>query len=82
MWAGMLLINGPSQGVATMAWTPTELLRIEAIEAKMNQMQTAMNNLATKRQLLQLLNIRQAEIEQLKTDYAALEQRVHDLENP
>jgi len=65
-----------------MAWTPTELLRIEAIEAKMNQMQTAMNNLATKRQLLQLLNIRQAEIEQLKTDYAALEQRVHDLENP
>jgi len=41
-----------------------------------------MNNLATKRQLLQLLNIRQAEIEQLKTDYAALEQRVHDLENP
>ena len=65
-----------------MAWTPTELLRIEAIEAKMNQMQTAMNNLATKRQLLQLLNIRQAEIEQLKTDYAALEQRVHNLENP
>lgn len=62
-------------------FTISENRRIEAIETKLNELQTAANNLATKRQLKELLNIRQAEIEQLKEEVALLKTRVTALEN-
>jgi polyhydroxyalkanoate synthesis regulator phasin len=54
--------------------------RLKAIEVKLNEVQTAMNNLATKRQMKGLLNIRQSEIEDLKTRVAALEAQVAALQ--
>ena len=64
-----------------MAWTETELKRIEAIELKLNDIQIALNNLATVRQLKEYINLRQSEINNLKNEVAALEQRIIDLEN-
>ncbi len=54
--------------------------RIEATEAVVNDMQTAVNNLASKSTLNSLLNIRQAEIDDLTTRVTALESRVSVLE--
>lgn len=42
------------------------LQRIEMIEQKLDEMQVAMNNLASKSQMKALLNIRQSEIEELQ----------------
>lgn len=64
-----------------MAWTATEELRIQRIEQKLNDVQTALNNVAPKRMVKSLSNIRQAEIDDLKTAIAELTQRVTDLEN-
>lgn len=59
-----------------MAWTETEEKRIQAIESAINDLQTALNALATKAQLKQLLNIRQSEIEDLKARVASLESQI------
>ena len=64
-----------------MALTNEQLqTRIEAIEEVLNNVQTALNNLANKAQLKALLNIRQAEIEQLKIDVASLKTQVAALQ--
>ena len=47
-----------------MAFTAAEEKRILAIETKLNDVQDALNLLATKKQLKSLLNIRQNEIEE------------------
>lgn len=64
-----------------MAFTASEERRIRAIELKLNDIQTALNNLATREQLKQLLNIRQSEITELQEKVVELEQRILDLEN-
>ena len=64
-----------------MAFTESESRRIRAIELKLNDIQTALNNLATREQLKQLLNIRQSEITELQEKIEELEQRIVDLEN-
>jgi predicted nuclease with TOPRIM domain len=64
-----------------MATTDQLLLRIEVIEAKLNDVQTAINNLASKQQLKQLLNIRQTEIDDLKVRVTSLEGRLTVLES-
>lgn len=55
--------------------------RIVAIENKLNQIQIAMNKLATKAQMKALLQIRQSEIDDLQTEVADLKVRVADLES-
>lgn len=55
--------------------------RFLAIERKLNEIQTAINNLASKAQMKALLNIRQSEIEDLQTRVSTLESKVTILEN-
>lgn len=55
--------------------------RIIAIEAVVNDLQTAVNLLATKAMLKQLVNIRQAEMDNLTTRVAALESAVKLLQS-
>ncbi len=64
-----------------MAFTASEELRIQAIESAINDLQVALNKLATKQQMKQLTNIRQSEIEDLKTRVAALESQVQTLQS-
>lgn len=64
-----------------MSFTATEAKRIEAIEQAINDLQQALNALATKAQLKQLTGIRQAEIEDLKARVTALETQVSILQN-
>lgn len=54
--------------------------RVEVIEAKLNEIQLALNALATKAQLKQLVNIRQAEIEDLKVRVTSLESQIQALQ--
>lgn len=63
-----------------MSWTQTEENRIQAIEAKLNELQLALNALATKAQLKQLVNIRQSEIEDLKQRVSSLESQIQALQ--
>lgn len=63
-----------------MAFTAAEELRIQAIESAINDLQVALNKLATKQQMKQLTNIRQSEIEDLKTRVTALESQVQTLQ--
>lgn len=55
--------------------------RLLAIETKLNEMQVAINKLATKVQLKSLTNIRQNEIDNLQTRVAALESQIVILQN-
>jgi hypothetical protein len=64
-----------------MAFSASDELRIQAIEKAVNDLQTALNALATKAQMKQLLNIRQSEIEDLKTRVAALESEIQILQS-
>ena len=59
-----------------MALTATEALRIQAIENKLNDLQTALNNVASKKQMKALTQIRQAEIEDLKQRVTTLESEI------
>ena len=54
--------------------------RIETIEDTLNDMQDAVNNLATKAQLKQLTNIWQSEITDLQDRVTALESQVATLQ--
>lgn len=54
----------------------TLLDRIEAIELAMNDLQTALNALATKAQLKSFVNIRQSEIDDLRERVASLEAQI------
>ena len=55
--------------------------RILALEEKMNDMQTALNKLATKAQLTSVLNIRQNEIKQLQEEVESLKTQVAALQD-
>lgn len=55
--------------------------RIEAIENKLNEIQVALNNLATKKQLNQSVNVRQSEITDLQTRVSDLESEVQTLQS-
>jgi len=59
-----------------MSFNNAENNRILLIEEVLNQLQTAVNNLISKKQLQQLMLIRQEEIEALKTRMTALETQV------
>jgi polyhydroxyalkanoate synthesis regulator phasin len=50
--------------------------RIEALELAMNDVQTALNNLVSKRQMKALLNIRQSEIDALQKQVASLQEQI------
>jgi len=63
-----------------MALTESEALRIIKIEEKLNEIQTAINNLASRKQMKQILNLRQSEIDELKSRVAALESQVSILQ--
>ena len=62
-------------------WSDAEELRIKNLEEAVNKQSTAINNLASKQQLRQLLLIRQAEIDTLKTRVAALESQIEILQS-
>lgn len=65
-----------------MSLTNDQLLqRIVAMENMMNNIQTALNNLASKNQLKQLLQIRQSEINTLQETIIHLTARITALEN-
>ena len=67
-----------------MALSQNEATAIEnrflVIERKLDEIQVALNNLATKSQMKALLNIRQSEIEDLGTRVSTLESKVQVLE--
>lgn len=64
-----------------MSFSDAEELRIEAIEELLNQVQTAIKNLASKAQFTQFTLIRQAEIDALTTRVTALESQLALLQN-
>jgi hypothetical protein len=64
-----------------MAFTDAEEIRIQAIETCLNNLQTAVNNLSTRKMVKALANVREqeiidinAEITTLKTQIAILQQ--------
>lgn len=59
-----------------MALTTAETERIEAIETMLNNLQTAISNLASKQQIRQLILIKQQEIDELTARVASLESQV------
>jgi len=63
-----------------MAWSSEETARVQAIETKINEMQVAINKLASRAQLKQLLNIRQSEIQELQQTVADLQSQVEALQ--
>jgi polyhydroxyalkanoate synthesis regulator phasin len=64
-----------------MAWTDSETARVVAIEELLNQVQTAIQNLASKAQMRQLLLLKQAEVDALTTRVASLEAQLTVLQN-
>lgn len=56
-----------------MALTDTELLRVAAIEAKLNQLQTASNNLATRKELKNLLALLENTLTEIREDLTQIE---------
>lgn len=63
-----------------MSLSNDELLqRIVEIESFLNNVQTALNNLATKKQLTQLVNIRQNEIIALQKQVQDLQEQIDNL---
>lgn len=59
-----------------MAWTDAENQRINAIELMLNKIQTAINNLASQKQLRSIVALKQNEINDLTSRVVALEQQV------
>jgi len=70
--------------MANKTWTQSEfetlILRIEAIENALNDMQTAVNNVATKGQMKALLTLRQNEIDDLQSRVESLEAQIKVLQ--
>ena len=64
-----------------MAWTDAETIRIETIEDIINKLQIAINNLASKKQMQQLLLLKQNEINSLIERITALESQITILQN-
>jgi polyhydroxyalkanoate synthesis regulator phasin len=64
-----------------MAWTDAETNRIEAIEDMLNKLQVAINNLASKKQMQQLLLLKQNEIDSLTQRVVTLESQITLLQN-
>ena len=56
-----------------MAWTVAETTRVDTIEDTLNEAQVAITNLMTKRQMRQLLAIKQQEVDALTVRVTALE---------
>ena len=56
-----------------MSLTDTERLRVEAIERKLNELQTASNNLATRKELKNLLALLERTILEVQTDLTQIE---------
>lgn len=64
-----------------MALTAAEEARIDAIEKVLNELQIAINNLVSKRQVNMLLLVKQDEIDTLKTRVDQLETQLTTLQN-
>lgn len=65
-----------------MALTNSQLLdRIVEIEETINTLQTALNNLASKKTMNQILAIKQKEIEDLKSRVTSLESQISILQS-
>lgn len=54
--------------------------RIEALETKVNEIQIALNNLATRKQLNASMLVRQNEIDELKQKVTSLETQIQALQ--
>ena len=59
-----------------MAFTETEELRIRAIETRINEIQLALNNVASRRMIKAFTNIRQQEVNDLLKRIESLEAQV------
>jgi predicted nuclease with TOPRIM domain len=57
------------------------LVRIETIETKLNEMQTAMNNLVSRSQMKALTNVRQSEVVDLQARVETLESEIAILQD-
>jgi len=64
-----------------MAWTSGETTRIVTIEEAINTLQTVANNLMTKRQMRQLLAIKQGEVDSLTQRVISLESQLAVLQS-
>jgi predicted nucleic acid-binding Zn-ribbon protein len=64
-----------------MALTSFEERRIQAIETRINELQTAIGNLMSKQQYQQLLYLKQQEITALTERVASLETQIDALRN-
>ena len=63
-----------------MALTSEEQVRIQAIETKLNEIQTALNNVASRAMVKQLVNHRQSEIIELHEEVANLKTQIATLQ--
>lgn len=59
-----------------MSWSESETRRVEAIEDMLNEIQVALNNLASKTQLKSLLSLRQSELDTLAALILELQQEI------
>lgn len=64
-----------------MAWTDAETSRINTLEEALNDLATAINHLASKQQLRQLLLIKQTTIDALTLRVASLEAQIATLQS-
>jgi len=64
-----------------MSWSATEEIRIEAIEKMLNDLQLAVNKLATKGELRASVMVRQKEIDDLRVRVTALESQLAALQS-
>lgn len=63
-----------------MSFSDAEEVRVRAIEEMINTLQIAINNLASKEQMRQLLLIKQSEIDSLTSRIASLEAQLTALQ--
>lgn len=64
-----------------MALTDAELLRMQAMESLLNDWQTVVNNLASKKQMAALMLVKQTEIDALKQRVTNLETQIAVLQS-
>lgn len=64
-----------------MSFTASEEIRIQAIERKLNDIQVALNRLATRKEMKALATVRQQEIIELQAEVDTLQSQVQTLQS-